>query len=129
MGDNKIWGIFQWVLLAVLLVGCDLQKQSAEQEQGAGEANDASVGQRKVVVSAVQQDLGSHPGKLLHDANCISCHDTGAYQSGVRKVNEFPALLAQVQRCDANLNPRLSNDDIVQITDYLNQAFYRYDKL
>ncbi len=135
MGGKKILGISQWLLMAALLVGCDWQEQQTKQSQDDSEANKSQiteavvnqspVQESTVITSSKQPDLGAHPGKALHDANCISCHDTGAYQPKTRKINDFPALLAQVRRCDANLNPRLASDDIEQITDYLNQAFYR----
>ena len=35
-------------------------------------------------------------------------------------------LLAQVRRCDANLGTRLFDEDMEQVADYLNQAFYHF---
>lgn len=119
-------GIFQMILLTVLLVGCDLRQQQTEQKpDNAALVEQPSQGADVVVGSAQQAaSLDSHPGKLLHDANCISCHDTGKYQSAARQISGFPALLAQVRGCNANLNPGLEDNAIKQVADYLNQAFY-----
>ncbi|HPY39982.1 MAG TPA: cytochrome c [Thiolinea sp.] len=72
--------------------------------------------------------LDAHPGKALHDANCISCHDAKVYTRSERKVLDYTQLAAQVKRCDANLGSRLFDEDLAQITDYLNQAYYKYPK-
>lgn len=129
MGGKRFPVILQLVLLAMLLAGCDWLNQQTKHNTNASEISAAQAASTSnVAVSSGEQDIDSHPGKALHDANCISCHDTGKYQSAALQVADFPALLAQVRRCDANLNPRLANDDLVQIADYLNQAFYRYDK-
>ena len=72
--------------------------------------------------------LDAHPGKVLHDANCISCHDAKVYTRVEHKVLDYPQLAAQVKRCDANLGSRLFDEDLAQITDYLNQAYYKYPK-
>ena len=130
MGVRKLLGMFQVILLAVLLVGCDFRQQQTEQVQDRSGYNETLVKQSSQSLDALadsdQQavNIDSHPGKALHDANCISCHDTGKYESSARQVNGFPALLAQVRRCNANLNPGLSDDEIKQVADYLNQAFY-----
>ncbi len=68
------------------------------------------------------------PGKGIHDANCISCHDTGVYTRADRKVKDFDQLTGQVHRCDANLGSRLSEEDIGKVIDYLNEAFYKFPK-
>lgn len=70
----------------------------------------------------------AHPGKTLHDANCISCHDAKVYTRPERKILDYTQLAAQVRRCDANLGSRLFDEDLAQITDYLNQAYYKYPK-
>ena len=129
MGGRGFLGIldvFQIVLLTVLLVGCDLRPQQAEQKPDNTELVQQSFQSSDVTAGSVEQaaSLDAHPGKLLHDANCISCHDTGKYQSAARQISGFPALLKQVRGCNANLNPGLKDNEIRQVADYLNQAFY-----
>ncbi|CAA6817001.1 MAG: Unknown protein [uncultured Thiotrichaceae bacterium] len=83
----------------------------------------AEVSTRQTAVS-----IDSHPGKSLHDSSCISCHDSAVYTREDRKIGDFPKLLAQVKRCDANLGSRLFDEEIAQVAEYLNQAYYQYDK-
>lgn len=122
MRANKILGILGWiviVMIAACLSGCDFYKKATEQEQEVNQSSEQVVSEQK---------SGSHPGKMLHDTNCISCHDATKYEVTGRKVSDFPALLAQVKRCNANLNPGLADKEIAQVADYLNQNFYRYEK-
>lgn len=126
MRITTIPGIFQWALLALLFAGCGAQEQDSNAQSTDGGTE--FVVQSAETVAAAEPNLDLHPGKLLHDTNCISCHDTGSYTRAARKVSDFPKLLAQVQRCDATLGPRLSDDEIGKVADYLNQAFYRYQK-
>lgn len=71
---------------------------------------------------------GAHPGKTLHDANCISCHDSGVYTRADHKMQDFAMLSAQVRRCDANIGSQLLDEDMDKLTDYLNIAFYQFPK-
>lgn len=71
---------------------------------------------------------GAHPGKALHDAHCISCHDSGVYTRADRKMQDFAMLSAQVRRCDANIGSQLFDEDMDKIADYLNTAFYQFPK-
>ncbi len=118
------------VLLTVLLAGCDRLQQSAHSAQKV-ETETTSSPQ---VAGAPDQggeeatDLSDHPGKWLHDANCISCHDALVYSREDRKIGNFTLLQQQVKRCDANLGSRLSDEDLQQVTAYLNQAYYHFSK-
>ncbi len=74
-------------------------------------------------------------GKALHDSTCVSCHVrmTGGdgsvlYTRPDRKVTSFDKLESQVRRCDANLQTRWFDDDIHNVVEYLNQAYYKFPK-
>lgn len=66
-------------------------------------------------------------GKEIHDKNCISCHDSSVYTRLERRMNNYPELLAQVRRCDANLATRLFDEEIQQVALYLNQTYYQFN--
>ena len=109
--------------VSVLLTACGdkapsepTTRQEASKPSGSSSTASTAVG------------LDAHPGKALHDANCISCHDAKVYTRPERKILDYTQLAAQVRRCDANLGSRLFDDDLAQITDYLNQAYYQYSK-
>ena len=116
MRIKKILNILQFMLPVVLLAGCDVRQYFEQETQSKKEQADLVTATDLSVV------------RRLHDTNCISCHDSAKYESGVRAVNDFPALLAQVERCNANLRPGLTDKEIVQVADYLNQTFYEYEK-
>ena len=85
--------------------------------------------EKQAAMTAMNTSSASdHPGKGIHDANCISCHDTGVYTRADRKVKDYSQLTAQVQRCDANLGAKLSQEDLGKVIDYLNSAFYNFPK-
>lgn len=69
---------------------------------------------------------GDHPGKALHDANCISCHGVETYTRPDRKITSLEALAARVRACDANLGTQLFDEDIDKITAYLNETYYKF---
>lgn len=71
---------------------------------------------------------GEHPGKAIHDANCISCHDSGVYSRADHKMQDFAMLSAQVRRCDANLGSKLFDEDMDKVADYLNETYYHFPK-
>ncbi len=108
------------MLLPVLLAGCDGLQQSARSAQKAETETTQS--------QQAEPDQAVHPGKRLHDANCISCHDAAMYSREDRRISDFTLLQQQVRRCDANLGSRLSAEDLQQLTAYLNQAYYHFSK-
>ena len=65
-------------------------------------------------------------GKALHDAKCISCHDTQIYTRPDHKITSLPELQAQVKQCDANLTDHMSDADIQQVVQYLNASFDKF---
>ncbi|MEB4590961.1 hypothetical protein VSS37_08235 [Candidatus Thiothrix sp. Deng01] len=67
-------------------------------------------------------------GQAIHDANCISCHDSGVYTRADHKMQDYAMLSAQVRRCDANLGARLFDEDLDKVTDYLNDTYYHFAK-
>ncbi|MCB1638775.1 MAG: cytochrome c, partial [Thiothrix sp.] len=108
-----------WILALVLILGGCGDPASKEQQDADAAAGQSADGSSQQMAESLPLD--QHPGKVLHDANCISCHDTGAYSRVDRKIRNRDQLLAQVRRCDANLGTRLFDEDLEQVADYLNQ--------
>lgn len=108
----------------LFLVACGDKTASTTTAPAAG--NVASAATQNAAPAS--NPVANHPGKGVHDANCISCHDVGVYTRADRKVKDLDQLTAQVQRCDANLGAKLSAEEIGKVIDYLNQAFYKFPK-
>ena len=72
-------------------------------------------------------------GQALHEKNCIACHHslTGGrpnslYTRPDRKVTSVDGLRNQVRRCELSLGLRWFDEDINDVTAFLNQNFYRF---
>ena len=74
----------------------------------------------------------AHPGKALHDENCVNCHmgnhDEKFYTKENRRVKDFKGLGSMVKMCDANLGTALFDEDMDEITNYLNDSYYKFPK-
>jgi len=99
-----------------VLSGCGEQKTATDAAAPSG------------VNPAIPQVAHGGSGKELHDANCISCHDSGKYTSPDHKMKNFNQLANQVRSCDANLGVKLFDDDIDKIVNYLNDTYYKFGK-
>ena len=71
-----------------------------------------------------------HPGKSMHDESCSSCHladhDAAFYTRADRKIDSYKGLQSMVRMCDANLGTKLFDEDMTDIGNYLNEAFYKF---
>jgi cytochrome c553 len=64
-------------------------------------------------------------GEQIH-AVCLPCHGTSLYSSPQRKIRSLPALRQEVARWGDYYNPALSEQDIDDVTAYLNTQFYKF---
>ena len=62
------------------------------------------------------------------NTKCVACHDSTVYTRPDRRVKSLDRLESQVRMCDANLNTRLFEDDLLAVVDYLNERYYEFDK-
>lgn len=64
--------------------------------------------------------------KLYTQSNCNQCHGTEVFTRKDRKVSSLKSLEAQVRRCDSNLNTNWFDDEIHDVTAYLNKQYYKF---
>lgn len=64
-------------------------------------------------------------GEQIH-AVCLPCHSTSVYTAPQREIKSLPALREEVARWGDYYNPALSEQDIEDVTAYLNANFYRF---
>ena len=64
-------------------------------------------------------------GERIHTV-CLSCHGTDLYVSPKRKIKTLPALRKDVARWGDYYDPALSEQDIDDVTAYLNKNFYKF---
>jgi hypothetical protein len=70
----------------------------------------------------------SFDAETYHRDTCMRCHGTDVYTRDNRRVTSYPALQAQVARCDANLGTKLFPEDLGLLVDHLNDQYYRFAK-
>jgi hypothetical protein len=65
-------------------------------------------------------------GKLLYEARCVGCHDKSVHNRDARKALTIEGIQAQVRRWDAFTGGAWREDEVNDVTFYLNELFYRY---
>lgn len=71
--------------------------------------------------------MGDMPeGKRLHDAKCMSCHDTRVYTRKDRQIKSLEALKQQMESCGHMAKIELAEPEKQSLVNYLNTQFYRF---
>ena len=65
-------------------------------------------------------------GVLFTGSKCGTCHGNDIYTSKDRKVNNLQALEAAVRLNDSKLNTNWFDEDVKNVTAYLNQQYYKF---
>jgi mono/diheme cytochrome c family protein len=65
-------------------------------------------------------------GRMLHETRCGECHVDSVYNRKARKARSFEALRVQVRRWSAEAGGAWSDDEIDDLTLYLNARFYHF---
>ena len=71
-------------------------------------------------------------GKTLADRDCIACHAqkfkpaSAIYTRDERRVTTDAQLLAQVQRCNVELNAGYFPEDEENVAAFLNDTYYKF---
>lgn len=63
--------------------------------------------------------------KLFTGSKCGTCHGNEIYTSKNRKVKSLKALEAAVRLNDSKLNTNWFDEDVKDVTAYLNQQYYK----
>ncbi len=63
---------------------------------------------------------------LFTNSKCGTCHGTEIYTSKDRKVKNLKALEAAVRLNDSKLNTNWFDEDVKDVTAYLNQQYYKF---
>lgn len=64
-------------------------------------------------------------GEKLH-AKCLDCHGTGPYAPDKRQIKSLKALTKEVKRWGTYYAPALSEQEVADITAWLNANFYKF---
>ncbi|MFT5133694.1 MAG: mono/diheme cytochrome c family protein [Gammaproteobacteria bacterium] len=66
-------------------------------------------------------------GETLHEEHCQRCHQNNIYTKPDRKVKDLAQLKEQVKQCELMNDLLWFEEDIDDVTDYLNAQFYLFD--
>lgn len=65
-------------------------------------------------------------GQALVQQHCMACHDNAVYTRPNRRVTNLAGLQKQVKRCELSLELKWFDEDINDVTGYLNESFYKF---
>ena len=65
-------------------------------------------------------------GMILHQENCLRCHQSEMYTRDDRKVKTFEQLKKQVQQCELAIELGWFEEEVEDVTGYLNVAYYMF---
>ena len=68
-------------------------------------------------------------GKKLYTERCGGCHDTKIHTRPNRIVHTFEDLVNRVRFCDNAAKAGLKDDEIYDVSEYLNKTFYKFMKV
>ncbi|MBL1140521.1 MAG: cytochrome c [Proteobacteria bacterium] len=80
-----------------------------------------------LLFSASAQAVDIENGKALHDANCLRCHDETNYTRENRIINSYEALRKRINDCEIMAEMAWFDEEIDDVTAYLNSAFYHFN--
>lgn len=72
------------------------------------------------------QAADSERGALLYDTHCITCHTTEIHWRDKRLATDWDSLQAEVRRWQDNAALDWRDEDIAEVTQYLNTRFYHF---
>jgi mono/diheme cytochrome c family protein len=65
-------------------------------------------------------------GELLYETNCVACHNEKMHWRAGRRANDWYSLEAQVRRWQQAASLGWRDEDIIEVTRYLNERFYGF---
>ena len=68
-------------------------------------------------------------GELLYSTHCIACHTAQKHWRDKKAASNWSSLEAQVRRWQAAAMLQWSEDDVADVTRYLNDTFYRFPEV
>ncbi len=66
-------------------------------------------------------------GESLHDENCLRCHDESKYTRKNRMIKNYQQLYERIKNCELMAELTWFDEEIDDVTAYLNNQFYRFN--
>jgi mono/diheme cytochrome c family protein len=65
-------------------------------------------------------------GALLYSTHCEQCHTAQVHWRDRKVAKDWPGLVVEVRRWQANAALGWGDDDVLAVARYLNRTFYRF---
>lgn len=65
-------------------------------------------------------------GKLLHNENCVRCHQSEVYTREKRMVNSYDQLVERIRQCELMAEMTWFDEEIQDVSTYLDQSYYHF---
>ena len=79
-----------------------------------------------IIFSTVLNADKSEAKTLFDEAKCMKCHDNSSFTPNEEKVNSFKKLHTKVQRCESGNHVGWFEEEILDVSKYLNNEFYHF---
>jgi hypothetical protein len=73
-----------------------------------------------------QNEEGRTLGELLYSTHCSTCHSVEIHWRAKSLSSDWSSLKAQVRRWKLNVGLGSSEDEVTDVTRYLNNAYYNF---
>ncbi|MBM2830435.1 MAG: hypothetical protein HW411_1225 [Gammaproteobacteria bacterium] len=80
-----------------------------------------------LTAAALVQGEDLNNGKRLHEENCMRCHTPDIYIRDNRKIKSFAQLEKQIRQCELANDLTWLDEDISDVTAYLNATYYLFE--
>jgi len=65
-------------------------------------------------------------GRVLHDEECLVCHDNNVYTRENRSILTLEQLRVRVNLCQLDVGAEWSTEQLDDVVDFLNDHFYKF---
>ena len=72
--------------------------------------------------------MAQNRGQLLYETHCIACHSAQMHWRDKRLAQDWGSLRGEVQRWQANAALNWTEEDVTDVSRYLNQHYYRFSE-
>jgi mono/diheme cytochrome c family protein len=79
-----------------------------------------------VAVAQTTPRTDASRAQLLYSTHCIGCHTAQVHWRDKKLATDWTSLRAQVSRWQANTSLGWSDEEIVEVTRYLNARYYHF---
>ena len=80
-----------------------------------------------IILFSSSQAADIENGKQLHNEHCTRCHQAKIYQREDRIVKNLQHLRSQVRFCEVSNDLTWFDEEVDDVTEYLNVKFYMFE--